>query len=263
MWRAAFRALELDVHLEVAADELAPPLRALTATYGSPEGGEAVRYRVTGGPPCLERGDELRCVVDDERDLAPVFERDLYDQALARSPGLALHAAALGWPGGAWILAGPSGAGKTTLALALLGRGARYLTDELALIDGAASVRGLTRPLTLPDPAAEIPPGAELCPYAIRAEPGAERGTLVHPAPLQREHRAQPLAAVVLIGHGAAGSGLRRISAGELTCRLWSCAQRPTQEARAILLATAGKTPGYELVTGSVEEACAALDSIG
>jgi hypothetical protein len=41
-----------------------------------------------------------------------------------------LHAAVLGRPGGALAISGPSGAGKTTLTLALLNRGWSYYSDD-------------------------------------------------------------------------------------------------------------------------------------
>jgi hypothetical protein len=55
--------------------------------------------------------------------------------ALGRTGGLMMHAAALGTSGGAFLLAGPSGAGKTTLSLACAGEpGALILTDERAVV---------------------------------------------------------------------------------------------------------------------------------
>jgi hypothetical protein len=56
-------------------------------------------------------------------------------QALARSGGLLMHAAGLAGPSGGLLLAGVSGAGKTTLSRALDGRpGALLLTDERAVV---------------------------------------------------------------------------------------------------------------------------------
>jgi hypothetical protein len=50
---------------------------------------------------------------------------------------LVFHAGALEYCGGALILAGRSGQGKTTLTLGLLRRGLRLLSDELAVVDRA------------------------------------------------------------------------------------------------------------------------------
>jgi hypothetical protein len=52
---------------------------------------------------------------------------------LAEQGVYAIHAAALRYGESVVILAGTSGAGKTTLALGLLGRGLQLLSDELAL----------------------------------------------------------------------------------------------------------------------------------
>ena len=46
------------------------------------------------------------------------------------------HAAAVAWSGGVCVLAGRSGAGKTTLTAALVAAGFGYLTDDMAPLDG-------------------------------------------------------------------------------------------------------------------------------
>ncbi|HEX4521715.1 MAG TPA: hypothetical protein VH063_19225 [Gaiellaceae bacterium] len=61
---------------------------------------------------------------------------------LASAGIYAIHAACLEYDGGAVIVAGPSGAGKTTLALGLLGRGLRLLSDEHALVPPTGSTIG-------------------------------------------------------------------------------------------------------------------------
>jgi hypothetical protein len=55
----------------------------------------------------------------------------------------AIHAASVAHRGRALVLAGPSGAGKTTLALALAALGLELLSDELAVLDPAS---GLVHP---------------------------------------------------------------------------------------------------------------------
>jgi len=71
----------------------------------------------------------------------------LADQARA---GLLFHAAALSWQGRGLLLPGPTGRGKSTLAAWLLGRGFRYLTDELVYVgEGANCLQALSRPLNL------------------------------------------------------------------------------------------------------------------
>ena len=70
--------------------------------------------------------------------------------ALAASPALLVHAAALGEPDGCVIVPGASGAGKTTLAAAALQQGLTLLSDEAAcLMDPVGMVLPHPRPLTL------------------------------------------------------------------------------------------------------------------
>lgn len=75
---------------------------------------------------------------------------DLMDQlvhtvisSLHRRGLYAIHAASVAHRGRALVLAGPSGAGKTTLALALAALGFELLSDELAVLDPAS---GLVHP---------------------------------------------------------------------------------------------------------------------
>ena len=64
--------------------------------------------------------------------------------------GLLFHAAAVGWEGDVVLLPGRAGAGKTTLAAWLVGKGWRYLGDELAYVPhGSHAVQGLGRPLNI------------------------------------------------------------------------------------------------------------------
>ena len=81
-----------------------------------------------------------------ERLLGQVCFR-LADQA---RDGLLFHSAAVSWEGRGLLLPGQTGRGKTTLAAWLLGRGFRYLTDELVFVaDGSDELQALTRPLNL------------------------------------------------------------------------------------------------------------------
>jgi hypothetical protein len=60
----------------------------------------------------------------------------VFEALLDRVSGFAvLHAGGVAHAGRAWLLAGPSGAGKTTLTLALLERGFRLLSDDFAPLE--------------------------------------------------------------------------------------------------------------------------------
>lgn len=58
-----------------------------------------------------------------------------------------VHAGVVGWKGRAMVLPGRSGAGKTSLVLELLRRGASYLSDEYAIFDSSGSVYPFRRDL--------------------------------------------------------------------------------------------------------------------
>jgi hypothetical protein len=82
-------------------------------------------------------GRRLRC---DVRECRPeAWQRLLVAQALpfaALLQGLeALHASAVGWEGGAVALNGPSGAGKTSVALELCRLGACFLADDVVALE--------------------------------------------------------------------------------------------------------------------------------
>lgn len=90
--------------------------------------------------------DSPRIVVDDEvlwsdgapGDLVSGFEERLYQLALARHRRrfAVFHAAALVSDQATVVFAGRSGAGKSSLALAAVRRGWRYLSDEFVVTDG-------------------------------------------------------------------------------------------------------------------------------
>jgi hypothetical protein len=111
------------------------------------------------------------------------------------------HASAVTLDGRAIAFVGPTGAGKTSLALRLVGRGARFLTDDvLALEQGADGLRA--------HPGAGIaavrPAERELIPPATWDRLGSVLGhsekTYVA---VPREEGAVPLAALYFLRHGA------------------------------------------------------------
>jgi hypothetical protein len=76
------------------------------------------------------------CEVIEPRLLSAYLELLLLNAALERMPGLvAAHAAVVARGNRAAWICGESGAGKTTLTLALLRSGCAYLSDEVALLD--------------------------------------------------------------------------------------------------------------------------------
>jgi HprK-related kinase A len=92
--------------------------------------------------------------------------------------------------GGALLLPGRPGAGKSTLCAALVLAGWRLLSDELALVDPKdGRVRALARPISLKNDAIEIirglAPGTTFGPFAI----DTRKGTVAHMKPPSRSVR--------------------------------------------------------------------------
>jgi hypothetical protein len=80
-----------------------------------------------------------------------------YELADRSQGGLLFHAAALAWQGRGLLLPAFTGAGKSTLAAWLLGRGFSYLTDELAFVPaGSVWLHGFIRPLSLKWPSRAV-----------------------------------------------------------------------------------------------------------
>jgi hypothetical protein len=74
------------------------------------------------------------------------LEQEIVAAVARRSRCLWLHAGAVLLDGRALVLPGSSFAGKSTLVDALVGRGARYLSDEWAAIDPGGRVHAMPRP---------------------------------------------------------------------------------------------------------------------
>ena len=69
---------------------------------------------------------------------------------------LFVHAAVVGWRGRAILIPGRSRSGKTTLVSALVRAGARYYSDEFAVLDRSGRVHPWSRPLRIRTPG--LPP---------------------------------------------------------------------------------------------------------
>ena len=60
-----------------------------------------------------------------------------------------IHSGVVGWKGRAILLPGPTRSGKSTMVAALVRAGARYYSDEFAVIDEKGRVHPFARPLAL------------------------------------------------------------------------------------------------------------------
>ena len=254
-----FRALTLTVEVEVVGDLPGAELvRALVATYPTSEGRADLAYRLER--ESITRDGETRAV-DDPADLAPLFELDLYEQVIARAaPGWLLHASAVAVDGGAIVFAGPTQAGKTTMALALVARGHRLMTEEIVWIGASGEVRGLCRPLHV---RAEeyIPAGWTRIAYPLR-DPGGgiQQHVLVRPPDDVFEHEPRPLRAIVRLIHGPTReTQLLPLRPAEAFARIWDPTLRPDDGALAVATEVLRDTATYQLSSQTFDDALAAL----
>lgn len=140
-----FARLRAALPPEVAVDAPEATVPALTLRIGRADDGGIV---VDGGPQSRRPDDDgdalLNCILQE------------IDQALSRRSRqcLFVHAAVVGWRGRAIVMPGRSLAGKSTLAAALVRRGAVYYSDEYAIFDDTGRVHPYRRALVLRDEAA-------------------------------------------------------------------------------------------------------------
>jgi hypothetical protein len=129
-------------------------------------------------------------IAEDVGDLLFLLEKNIIVKLQKRRPDLLfLHAAALDWRGKACLLAGESGAGKSTTAWALLHHDFRYLSDELSPIDvDTLRVHAYPHALCLKEPPAppySLPEDAVHLGRTIHVPTSTMRGTAVRaPRPL-------------------------------------------------------------------------------
>jgi len=203
--------------------------------------------RVPGGPLLRIRRDGR--AGGRARTCEGAVERVAFDVSLffaRRAGGLAFfHAGAVAWRGRAILLPGRSFSGKSTLVSALLRAGARYLSDELALVDGAGRVHPWARPLALRRPgggANRLPPAA----FGARAATGPlPAGAIVFV-----RHRPSGALRLEPISRGAAALGLLR---NALAAR-----SRPEESLRAARAVTAAAAL-FRGTRGEADEAARAV----
>lgn len=128
---------------------------------------------------------------------------------------LFVHAGVVGIEGRGWVLAGSSGAGKTSTVGVLVREGALYLSDEIALLDpDRATVAPFTLPMALKSwtltAMGEPPPG-----QAVTAD-GETRFHL----PDHRADSRLPLAGLVVIDGTRLGEPLAPATRAETLMRL-------------------------------------------
>lgn len=214
----------------------------------TPAVAEAAAWQLTDEAGCwqLRQGQQLRGEFEDLDSAVVALAGDLeLDAASLIEPEVALHAGAVEIDGVAVLLPGRSFAGKSTLTAALLRAGARYLSDEYALLDADGLVHPYPRPLRVrrSEGAPSVVPAAEL---------GAE--SAVGPV---------PVGLVALLHHDApAGWQLDPLSPATLTLALLDnavAAQTRSADVLAACSAVARSATGWRGTRGEADEAARLL----
>jgi hypothetical protein len=155
------QALDVDLELEIeaaAGEEWAELLLALVPSTWVPAGrresAPLVRLALIMSANktfLADLTDHAKPIASAQIDADPRLwlgrlEQEIVAAVARRSRCLWLHAGAVLLDGRALVLPGSSFAGKSTLVDALVGRGARYLSDEWAAIDPRGRVHAMPRP---------------------------------------------------------------------------------------------------------------------
>ncbi len=258
-----FRALTTTVSVSVADNvHYRDLVEHLVASYERTESGE-LDYELSTTE--LRRDGET-LPFNGPGDLVRRFEVDLYEQVIKRAAsGWVLHAAAIDVGGRALVLCGPSGAGKTTLTLALASRGLRILTEEGVWIDRSGTVRGLARPFHVSDDEEDlrIPSAWTRYSYPARGPDGDVPRPMAVPPPGTYRHGDLPLLAIVRLGHGPDWPVYLRESPPTTALqRLWDRSLRHDDSGLATAISLLRTHPSYELSSTALSEALALIDPL-
>ena len=261
--RRTFEALTSVV--SVTVDDDVPghdTVSALVAAYPDSDRQPQLAFHLRGGArPALVCRDRYETPVEHRADLVPLFELDMYHLLVKLAdPGWLLHAAALEHSGRVCVFAGPSGAGKTTLAIALIERGWKLLTEEIVLVDRELGVRGLARPIHLKTERA-FPPTWTHTEYCIRHDDGTLRHHIVQPPTSARITERHPLHALVRIAHGAdLANALEIIPPHVAFMRLWECTLRQDDDGVAAATHVISHRAPHALTSSAVADAVASAE---
>jgi hypothetical protein len=244
-------AVEVTVDDDVGANDI---VDLLLAAYPDTSRPPALAFHLRGGAaPALSCAGVYVTPVETVADVVPLFEVDLYHALVEHArPGWLLHAATLERDGRALVFAGPSGAGKTTLTLALVARGWRFVTEEITVIDRDATVTGLARPIH----AMHVPSAWRQLKQVLRSPRGPIEATISQPPASVRVTSALPLRALARIGHGRDVSPSLEVMPPHLALRrLWECTLRQDDDGLSCATAILAGRAAHALTSSSVDEA--------
>jgi len=261
------------VRLEADDAAAARILEFLCAPMALPAAGDpSATFRLgaatTPGALAIYQDDAMLYRSRSESSVAAIFlERVLEHLIRACTGGVLLHAAAVARAGKALVLAGKTGAGKTTLATWLVCRGFDYLSDELLCLDTQAmSVNGFARPLHLKKPARALFAGV------IDMDGGdavmeSPLGTHVSPARIGARvvRVARPCALVLPTYRAGARFDMRPLSKAQAATRLMGSlvnAREQPQHGFEDVLGAVHAVPAFAMTYSDLEEAGAELEAV-
>lgn len=150
-----FRMLETDVMIECPDPRWIGLVRRLWAPFASSHSRHAVPVVIEPIEDgwCLRLPERTSPRFPDPWSLIANLVHELDERALRQASDVQdVHAAVVAWDGVAVVLAGPSGASKTSMALDLLRLGWSYLSDDRALTRrGSGAVMPYPKPAGIKD----------------------------------------------------------------------------------------------------------------
>lgn len=172
-----------------------------------------------------------------------------------------LHAAAVARDGELVLLAGESGAGKTTLTLALLDAGGGYLSDDLAPVSIATGlVHPFPKPLGVKDPAAWDTVGAAFAGTALAPPEGS---FLVPPSRWAVVTEPMEPRALVFPRYSAgADPELEPLSPGRAAALASAYVRKLDPSTLGLLNRLCARAASYRLTYGSTAGALGCLDRV-
>lgn len=204
------------------------------------------------------RGAEVGLTARDQGELILMLEGDLVVQLqLQRPQYLCVHAAVPELDGGAHLLIGRSGAGKSTTCWGLLHHGFGYMSDELAPIDlDGALVQAYAHALCMKR---EPPPDYPLPSGTLATSRGYHLATGHLPSPVTTA--PLPLRSMIFVNYDGdlAHSAIAPIGQAEATARLYPNILNALAHPDAGLEVAARLTrnlPRYKLESARLDESC-------
>ncbi len=263
---------EATVRLEADNTDAARILEFLCASMALPAAGDpSATFRlgaaITPDTMAIYRDDVMLYRSRSEGSVTAIFlERVLEHLMRVCTGGILVHAAAVARDGKALVLAGNTGAGKTTLATWLVYRGFDYLTDELLYIDTKAmSVNGFARPLHLKKPARAL--FANVIDMEGDAVMESPLGSHVSPTRLGARvaRSARPCAVVLPAYRAGVRLDLRPLPKARAATRLMGCLVNARQRQQHGFDRVSGlmqTVPAFAMTYSDLEEAGAQLETM-